>query len=265
MSQDGETLIPEVDRTNLMCTIKSDTLNYLLGGEVDWPTCYIHDQEIDDEGFSIAGNSNSSIKGFTILNNKLVKFLPENIVESFPELFKYVVWNCSIKTVNGKHFKGLNKLQYLGLHNNEIESIDGDSFKDLTKLLALNLSQNKIKMIDTKWFQSFITLRVCNYGDNQIEFLDEKVFDNLKNIEEIGLRNNKLSMVPENLFKNNLKLEKIYLDENKIQKIGSTMFDHLKNLTWVDLDNNVCTNYFYGKSQFDRMKKDLSRNCTSPV
>ena len=241
MSEDEEIFILKVVRTNLSCTVVSNSWKHLIKDtKKDLLTCRVYDQKIDGEGFSIIGDPNQIIQGIYIPQNQ-IKFLPENIVESFPALIGYLINNCSIKTVKGKHFKGLNKLETLFLERNEIETIDGDSFKDLTKLDFLNLAHNKI------------------------EFLDEKIFDNLRNIRQIELNNNKISIIPVNLFKNNLKLVEITLNDNKIQTISSTLFDHLNNLEYIDLESNVCVNDSYGLRVFNEMKTVLRTNCRSSV
>ena len=267
MSEDGEILTPKVVRGYLRCEIGMETTGYLnVNGEPrNLLTCYIRGQKIDGEGFSVTGVPNQNIQRFVIIENKEVKFLPENIVEYFPGLIRYQVIDCSIRTVTGEHFKGLTKLEVLFLQFNEIETIDGDSFKDLTKLEHLILFFNKIKTIDPNLLQSLENLSQLMINSNEIEFLDEKIFDNLPNIRLITLGGNKLSTIPANLFKNNLKQKYIELGNNKIQTISPTMFDHLKNLIYVDLRNNVCVNDFYRPNQFSEMKNVLSINCTSPV
>ena len=262
MSEDGEALIQTVVEANLRCTTELYSWMDSLGCK-DLQTCYIKDQKIDEEGFSVADASNLSIQALSIEDNEEVKFLPENIAESFTGLIVYRVLRCSIRTVNGKHFKGLNNLKSLELQGNVIEDIDGDSFKDLTRLGYLALNYNQIKMTDPNWFQSLDTLWQLWIGYNQIEFLDEQIFDILRNIREISLDNNKIATVPSNLFKDNLKLEEIKLGGNKIQTICSTMFDHLKDLTYVDLRSNVCVNDFFFHKRFNGMKNVLRINCES--
>ena len=264
MREDGEIFIQNVVRANLRCTIELVRWTKSIWSKPKFlQTCDVYDQKIDGEGFSVAGDPNESIQGFYIWDIKDVKFLPENIAEAFPGLIAYKVRSCSIRTVNGNHFKGLNKLESLNLPYNEIESIDGDSFKDLTNLEDIDLSYNKIKTVDPHWFQSLETLLVFYIDHNKLEFLDEKIFDNLQNLRNITLTNNKLATIPANLFKNNLKLEWIWLNENKIQTISSTMFDHLKNLSRINLKNNVCVNRFYYHDRFNEMKNVLSAYCTS--
>ena len=249
------------EKNVLRCTIDRHLWRDLLESK-ELQTCKINDQELDGEGFSVASDLNLNIQAFSIEGNKEVEFLPENIVESFPGLIAYRVIRCSIKTVNRKHFKGLNNLERLELQGNQIDSIQGDSFKDLARLVMLALNYNKIKIIDSSWFQSLETLRQLRIGGNQIELLDEKMFNILRNIREISLDNNKLSAVPANLFRDNLKLEEIRLGRNKIKTISPTMFDHLNNLTYVDLRSNVCVNDFFYQQRFDEMKNVLRINCT---
>ena len=261
---DGKILIQKVVQTNLECTIEPYLwINYQENKPL--LTCYIYKQNIDEEGFSVAVDPNLSIQAFSIEDIEEVEFLPESVAESFPGLIVYHVLRCSIKTVNGKHFKGLNNLSGLELQQNEIEAIDGDSFKDLTKLEKLNLGQNKIKTIDPNWFKSLGTLWGFYIDDNQIEYLDEKIFDNLTNLKKIGLDRNKLTKIPANLLKNNLKLEGIRLRANKIHTISSTMFNRLHRLIFVNLKDNVCVNYAFMITQFRKMENVLRTNCESPI
>ena len=263
MREDGEILVPKVTQTNetqIRCTKELEKLNGFM-----IQACKIENQKIDAEDFSIAADPNRDFQAIHIWNNKEVKFLPENIVECFPRLMLYDVSDCSIKIVNDKYFKALNKLEVLTLQRNEIELIDGNTFKDLRKLQKLLLEQNKIKTIDPNSFQSLENLWELRIGYNKIELLDANIFDNLKNLRLITLNNNKLTTIPANLFKNNLNLEEIFFRENKIQTISSITFDHLTELRYVDLRNSVCVNDHYHQSGFHVMKHVLRTNCTSPV
>ena len=247
----------------LECNSEHHSYRNLLGSN-ELQTCNINDQEIDGEGFSVAGDPNINVQALSIEDNKEVKFLPENIDESFPALIVFRVFRCSIRTISGKHFKGLKNLERLELQGNEIESIDGDSFKDLTKLEKLYLDYNKIKTVDPNLFQSLGNIWELWICCNQIEHLDAQIFDILQNVREIGLHNNKLSTIPANLLNNNLKLVEIRLHSNKIRAISATMFDHLFKLTYVDLRNNVCVKDFFYQNRFNEMENDLRTNCALP-
>ena len=95
----------------------------------NFKSCKIYHQDIDVEGLTIANPKDKELGGFSIEDNKKVKYLPEHIADLYPELVIYEVQQCSIRTVNVKHLKGLTKLEVLNLWNNEIESIDRGSFK----------------------------------------------------------------------------------------------------------------------------------------
>ena len=240
MGEDGEILTRKVVQAHLRCRIRSVSSNYIRGIKLKvLKFCYIIDQKIEREGISVAGDPNLSVQAFDMRQNKKVKFLPGNIVESFPRLTTYQVYNCSIRTINGNHFKGLNKLECLGLDLNKIASIGIDSFKDATKLRHLGLGYNNFTMIDPNFFECLAILWSSEIRNNEIEFLDEKMFVEITNVEQIGPDNNKLSKIPANLFKNNLKLEHVWLNANKIRTISSTIFDHLTNLTYFGLQNNI--------------------------
>ena len=267
---DGLKFKPWIDQTMskddeifyLRCTFLSLSDSGLFYESEDLKVCNIYDQKIDGEGFSVAGDPNPSIQIFYIKGNKEVKFLPENIAKSFPRFLRsYHVINCSISTVNGKHFKGLNNLRHLTLKQNKIEAIDGDSFKDLTQLNVLDLSANKITTIDPNLFQSLEYLTQLVINENPILFLDENVFVNLRLLNEISLKANLLLGLHRNLFKNNLILQRINLSDNQLLHINSTMFDHLKYLYIVDLRFNICVNDFYDQKPFKEMKIVLRKNC----
>ena len=228
-------------------------------------SCMIFYQEVDSEGFTIASSRDKEMKALSIENNKKVKFLPENIADLYLELVAYHVQECSIHTVNDKHFKGLTKLEDLSLSNNEIELIARDSFKDLTNLEKLNLAHNKLKFIEPKLFQTLSKPKTVWLIDNEIEALDEHVFDKMVNVKDIYLTNNKLSVIPENLFKNNLKLSSIQLKANQIQVISGSMFDHLNDVTFIDLQKNTCVDVFYRQKVFTGMKELLKTKCSAAI
>ena len=266
LNHDDSKELAGTEWANLKCTIESGTWSLSHGDDEErLEICKIKDQTIDGEGMIIAVDPNLNVQALSIKNNKEVKFLPHYIVESFPGLIVYEVWNCFISTVNEDHFKGLNELRDLSLSHNQIESIDGNSFKDLTKLGQLDLEHNKIKMIDPNWLKSLGTLRELSMSYNQIETLDEQVFDNLQNLREISLSFNSISTVPANLLKHNLKLLSILLSANEIETISSTMFNHLRNLTYVDLQNNYCVDDDFVEYQIDGIKNTLMLNCKSPI
>jgi hypothetical protein len=98
-------------------------------------TCFMNDKTtINGDGFNISPND-ETIERLIMTNNQEIEFLPENVNETFPDLFLYAA-------ISNKNFKGLSKLRELNLAHNQIETIPSDTFKDLTWLQELDLCKN---------------------------------------------------------------------------------------------------------------------------
>ena len=242
-----------------------------VGVERRYSICYIENQKVDSEGFTIDGKPNPKVESLVFRFNKAVKFLPENVAESFPKLLEYKTLKVGLKFVGGKFFKGLNELNYLSLEESQIETISSDAFKDLIKLQFLRLPANKIKFVDPKWFKTMPNLQSLLLSSNEIESLEEKTFENLTGLRLITLNDNKLTSVADKLFKNNLNLVWIGLHDNQIRTLNPTSFDHLVDLQHMDLRFNVCVDRVYEKTLRQRkylthlisdMSHDLE-NCKS--
>lgn len=251
----------------------------------NFDTCTLDINEIDDADFTIPFAAESSVEAFGIFNKKGVKFLPTNLLSTFPNLILIQVYNCSVTTVNGNHFKGLSKveslnlpynriesvandafvdlvrLEYLGLNYNRIHSIRENAFASLKELISLRLDNNKIQTLHPNVFRSLLKIQEIFLNQNKIVWLDENIFEKAINLQTISLEANKLERISRNLFKNNLKLEKIALNTNNIQFIDASMFDHLQNAKFVNLKESFCIDKLYYKNDFDAMKNDFKQNC----
>lgn len=213
------------------------------------------------EGFVLNNKPDATVMAFSIKYNKFIKFLPENLSDTFPELIAISIKNCSVKNLYAKPFKNLRKLQILLVKENEIEYVPGDAFKDLIKLEHLELKNNKIQFLSANVFSSLTNLESLLLRYNSIEKLPEQIFAPLTNLKNISFGSNLISEVPKNMFKHNLKLEHIWFDNNKIVSISASFFDNFRNLLYVDLKGNVCINKPYRADTFANMKTDLMESC----
>lgn len=223
-------------------------------------TCEIKNQAIQSEGY-VLNLKPDAVKAFSIKNNKYIKFIPENLSESFPELIAISIRNCSVKNLYAKPFKNLRKLQILLVKETQIEYVPGDAFSDLINLEHLELKNNKIEFLSANCFHSLTNLESLLLRYNSIEKLSDQVFAPLTNLKNISFGGNLLSDVPKNIFRNNLKLEHIWFDNNKIISISAFFFDKFRDLHYVDLKGNICLTKHYHVGSFDSMKAALMESC----
>lgn len=139
-------------------------------------TCSLN-ETIESEDYVLGSEFDTTVKQFSIIGNRDVKFLPKQIVERFPSLQELEVERCGITIVRNHYFKNWRKLQTLSLTNNKIRSIENDSFKDLVSVGKLWLLGNIIETLDEKLFVTMVSLRELSLSYNKIKFLSPKVFE----------------------------------------------------------------------------------------
>lgn len=254
-------------------------------------TCEISNQAIYNNDYVIAPSTIPSklarVQAFNVKDNKDVKFIPENFLNSFRQLFALQVFNCSLKIITEKSLQNLTDLIQLHLARNVIETIEKEAFSDLSKLEWLSLSHNEIEVLHSKVFTPLVNLKFLdvsfnsiqfissttfstlqkiefiNLGRNQIRLIDENSFRNVPSIKNISLHHNMLERVDEKLFISNTKLEYLWLHENHLKFISSKAFGFSEILKFVDLRGNSCQDAHYNEDSFEEMKNDLRENCLS--
>lgn len=96
---------------------------------------------INTTGVTISASRNESIMALTLILNNKIKYLPENIVEKFPNLDIYFAKFCSLTSISKRNFNGLSVLTKISLKDNKIEKIPSDTFEDLKNLKSLDLGK----------------------------------------------------------------------------------------------------------------------------
>lgn len=225
--------------------------------------CKIENQTIDEEGFVILESRDESVEGLSIEHNENIKFLPENIADTFPNLIGLEVWNCSVKSVERRHFKNLRELKELIIAYNKVKNVDSEAFKDQGKLERLQLTFNRIENLNSETFSHLSNLIELRLGSNKIKVLSQNLFKNLINVKDVSLANNQLESVEKKLFSKCVKLERVWLEGNKIKFLNAETFDGLTKLNYVDLRANVCVNEYYFKHEFSSMRIDFNEKCSS--
>jgi Leucine-rich repeat (LRR) protein len=250
-------------------------------------TCRIENQTINDNEYSISTPSHLLVYGFSIANDKKVKFFPGDLAEKFSLLMAVQAFNCSLERIDAKVFKNLRKLKFVTLSRNEISTIDSNAFTDLFKLetlyldnnnleyvssrlfsslenlKSLNLCVNKIETLSPKTFHALRNLESLHLKDNNLQFLHKDLFATLGNLKNITLNNNNVEVIHANLFHHNINLEYVWINDNKIKFINSNSFETLSYLKFINLMDNICINNLYHNGSFDMMEETLEKNCLS--
>lgn len=83
-----------------------------------------------------------TIRGLIFDPNEKIRFLPEKVAETFPNLVYYEATGCSLKEISQINLENLTKLETLDLSRNQIIKISNNTFGNLTSLKDLDLSKN---------------------------------------------------------------------------------------------------------------------------
>jgi Leucine rich repeat len=123
------------------------------------------------------------VKGLMFNNNKKVEQLPQHVGENFPNLLGYNATGCSVKEIFEETFKGLKKLKFLYLNENQIETIGLATFEGLVDLEVLWLSKKHFNGLFTKYSQFFA-------DNNKIQIANGVVFQGPTKLREVLLEGN---------------------------------------------------------------------------
>lgn len=90
-------------------------------------------------------SKNLSVRNLTLNWNNKVRFLPENVHESFPNLVVFEAENCRVKQISRNNFRGLYRLKVVNLAGNLISNIDAGVFSENVELQIIDLSESESK------------------------------------------------------------------------------------------------------------------------
>lgn len=150
------------------------------------------------------------------VNKQILKFLPRNLVKTFPKLQRILVLSSRLTTLGRTDFDGLSRLRFIEIINNELKSIDAKTFyavpqleyldlssnrirslpaglcTPLSMLVELRLTHNNIKVLEANVLPAKSNLRVFRIDLNQLERVDLVGLEVLKeNVEDMDFRGNK--------------------------------------------------------------------------
>lgn len=227
-------------------------------------TCFIQNQIINAKDFKILpadGVDGSDIKAMSFVQNKHMKYLPENIGKFAPNLEELSARHAALHVITKKNFAGLKNMKSLNLADNQIKFIDPDAFDDLVALEELDLSNNQLGDLDDEMFRKLKNLRILRIGGNNMHAIHPNLFKNLRNLVDLSISHQQISELNEHLFKQNAKLQNIWMNSNKIKSLSPNMFTKQKNLEYVDIRDNKCIDKFYDQSTLSDMKTEVLERC----
>ncbi|KAL7026929.1 hypothetical protein ACKWTF_005238 [Chironomus riparius] len=228
-------------------------------------TCDILTDTIDSPNYKIKYESSETekVEGLRFLDNKNVKFLPNNIGEIFPNLKALAVSGTYLNTLNSNDLKSLTKLRYATFANSDLNVIEDGTFKDLSALEELDFRDSNIRIIEEDAFHGMTSLKTLYLSGNKLNSLEPKTFDGLESLHSLSLELNHLEYIDENLFETNENLADIWLNKNKIIGLPYKVFEKIPKLAYVDLQENICIDYAYDIDNFDELKDDCESKCTA--
>lgn len=192
------------------------------------------------------------------IENEIVNFLPQSLMENFPECKALHVVGSELKSVDKSTFEETKQLEYINLENNHLTDLFRDTFSELTDLKFLNLNKNKIKAVPSKTFAKNIGLQTLSLNFNEIEKIHENTFATLTRLEFLYLSNNKITELRDPTFTTNKALVKIDLSHNKLREVGRNVFEPLEgSLKNLRLENNTC---IADNATFTNKDKSLNLN-----
>ncbi|XP_076766341.1 uncharacterized protein LOC143433094 [Xylocopa sonorina] len=111
-----------------------------LNGRDDWYLC----EGLTDLNLQIPANA----AGINIVNSNIRKINTDAFSQFSNSLTELNITGSGVEEIAPDAFRGLNKLQLLGLHNNKLRNIDSSWIRGLPNLKSLILYRNQISEID---------------------------------------------------------------------------------------------------------------------
>jgi Leucine-rich repeat (LRR) protein len=154
------------DPTTLFCEFANSLSAFTNSQEF---TCTVKNQKIDSLDFKFEKRPENKRVKRVVLNDDAIKFLPQDIGESFPNMAELKTENSSLMAINSLDFKDMPRLKYLDLSNNELSSIIPETFDNLPSLENLSLKRNNLKHFATPKISQ---LKVLSLEGNEVILSD---------------------------------------------------------------------------------------------
>ncbi len=208
-------------------------------------------KELNLQGLKIRRIHKNAFSGLEECVTKLN--LDENLIESLPK----------------DAILSLNKLEYIGLHNNLMQALPllGAAEEEFVHLKYFYLFNNKISELPVQTFRGMQSLIGLKLHSNELMYLRNGLFDSLGELKDLELQHNQLRTLPGNIFSGLSKLSKLDLSHNLIYLLLTESFRGLRNLETLYLDSNLLSEFQNGMfTHISRIKYlRLSHNSANSI
>ncbi|XP_003485581.1 slit homolog 3 protein [Bombus impatiens] len=155
-----------------------------LNGREDWYQC---------EGLSDLNQLQipTGAAGINIIDSNISKIKTGAFSKYSDSLVELNITGCGVEDIEPDAFRGLKKLQVLGLVNNKIRKIDASWIRGLSSLKALILWRNRIVDIDPEIYDLLTELQVWDIAYNELNAcLSPDMLRKLKKLRRILIAGN---------------------------------------------------------------------------
>jgi Leucine rich repeat len=106
----------------------------------------------------LPGKNDSDVQGVNF-NSQILKTMPQNLGEVFPNLSALVIYNAQIEEIQRRDLIGFPNLKMIRFYYNQIKSIDGDLFEDLPQIEHISFQNNPLKHVGVNAFDNLKNLQ----------------------------------------------------------------------------------------------------------
>ncbi len=144
---------------------------------------------------------------------------------------------CNISSIENKHFRSLQFLQYLNLRHNVISSLPIGIFQTLSDVKYIDLGRNIISELRPGIFRGVNALQLLKLDFNQLTFIAPCTFNELEKLTALNLSNNYLTELGDNIFCHmELSIKELYLGGNRLDHVEKRILkSHMWFLTHLDI------------------------------
>ncbi|KAG5869504.1 Protein artichoke, partial [Gonioctena quinquepunctata] len=138
-------------------------------------------------------------------------------------------------TLNPESFKGLDRVNYLSLADNNLEEIPYNLWKEMPNIGTLDLGRTKIKNISDNSFSGLPNLKCLVLPGNQISHVDSNSIP--KQIQRVHLGRNNIKDLNDSL-KNLPQLGWLFINSNSLTNLDGQLPRSAPNLKMIHASNN---------------------------